>query len=428
MIHEHFERTVIGTVILCGGLFLGAFPAAAGEMLDWQACVKEAREKNPSLLAAKAELNQAISQEGVVISDSAPQITSGFSRDTSKSSSSAKWEDTYSYDITGRQLLFDGFKSASDVAAAIKNIKASEYNYNVTSSDIRFNLRLAFAELLRAHVLLAITTDILERREQNLKLVNLRYEAGREHRGSLLLAQADVAQARYEVSQAERNIDLAEGRLAKALGRTIAKDINVSGDFTVRDTQREKPEFVPLAENNPFLMELVAKKNAARFGVNSAESEFFPKVYVNASRGGSASGRPFKDQNEWSAGLEVSFPLFEGGGRMAELSKARAVYSQARAEEKSGLDSVVFTLEDTWKKLQDAQDEVVVRREYLAAAEERAKISRAQYSSGLTSFDNWIIIEDNLVSAKKNFLNTQANSLIAEAAWIQAKGGTLDHE
>ncbi len=59
--------------------------------------------------------------------------------------------------------------------------------------------------------------------------------------------------------------------------------------------------------------------------------------------------------------------------------------------------------------------------------EERATISEAQYSSGLISFDNWIIIEDDLVMAKKSYLEVQANALLAEANWIQAKGGTIEY-
>ncbi|MDD4202596.1 MAG: TolC family protein, partial [Candidatus Omnitrophica bacterium] len=43
-------------------------------------------------------------------------------------------------------------------------------------------------------------------------------------------------------------------------------------------------------------------------------------------------------------------------------------------------------------------------------------------------FDDWIIIEDNLVNAEKSFLDAQASMLIAEAYWIQAIGGTLDYD
>jgi hypothetical protein len=43
------------------------------------------------------------------------------------------------------------------------------------------------------------------------------------------------------------------------------------------------------------------------------------------------------------------------------------------------------------------------------------------------NFDNWIIIEDELVRAKIAFLQAEANALLAEANWIQAKGETLEY-
>ena len=44
------------------------------------------------------------------------------------------------------------------------------------------------------------------------------------------------------------------------------------------------------------------------------------------------------------------------------------------------------------------------------------------------NIDDWIIIEGNLINARKSFLNARANVLITEASWIQAKGGALDYE
>ena len=86
-----------------------------------------------------------------------------------------------------------------------------------------------------------------------------------------------------------------------------------------------------------------------------------------------------------------------------------------------------MALEQTWAALQDSVGTVGVQKKFLDAAEERAKISEAQYSLGLIQFDNWTIIEDDLVNAKKTFLNAQANALLAEANWIQAKGETLEY-
>lgn len=393
------------------------------DMLTWEDCVKEAVKNNPDLIAEKENLIQAKADKSIAVSDLLPQISSSASGKTSRASTGVT-TDTYSYSITGSQLLFDGFKTPYDIASASEDLKSTLYSYEVTSSNIRLSLRVAFTELLKAQELLGITKDIASRREKSLKLVQLRYEAGREHRGSLLTAQANLAQAEFEVSQAERNITLAQRRLIKEMGWSDFIPVKIKGDFDIVEMNRQKPDLESLADNTPFLKDLIAKKDAARFDLKSSRADFFPQVYLDSSAGKTASKWP-PNRDTWSVGLSVSLPIFEGGSRIAQVNKAKSVYKEAQADEISGRDSVILTLEESWKDLQDTIDEIEVKRKFFEAAEERAKITVAQYETGLTSFDDWIIIEDNLVSAKKAYLNAQADMMIAEAYWIQAIGGTL---
>ncbi len=395
------------------------------QILTWEDCLSEALNNHPDLASARAQLRQAEIDRALTHSALLPEITSEISGKTSKTATAES--DSYGYSVSGKQLLFDGFKTTKEIGAASQTIKAHEYNYIVASSDIRLNLRTAFSELLEAQELISITAEITRRRKQNYDLVRLRYEAGREHKGSLLTAEADLAQAKLERTQAERNLGLSQRKLIKELGREQVTPVKVKEDFKIQKVSRERPDFDYLADNTPFLKELVAKKEAARLGLDSAKADFFPQVYLNTSAGKTDSGWP-PGNDVWSAGVSLSFPIFEGGSRIAQASKSRALWEQRRAEERSGRDSVILTLERTWLGFQDAIDEVAVQEKYLAAVEERARISGAQYSSGLISFDDWIIIEDSLIDARKSFLKARADALLAEATWIQAKGGALDDE
>ena len=105
-----------------------------------------------------------------------------------------------------------------NTAAANENIKSAQYNYAVTSSNVRLNLRLAFVNLLKAQESIKLTEDIADRRNQNLNLISLRYKAGLEHQGALMTAQADLAEAEFEVAQSKRDLQLAQRQLVKAIG------------------------------------------------------------------------------------------------------------------------------------------------------------------------------------------------------------------
>lgn len=407
-------------------LNLAAGPAMAEAALTWGECVTEAAEHHPDLISSREKLNQTMADKLIVQSDLLPQVTTEASGKRSEVDP-AKPANKYTYSLAGEQLLFDGFKIASDVASASKEVKAAQYDYDVTSSDVRLSLRVAFVELLRANALLEVTKSIRDRRKQNLDLVELLYNAGREHKGSLELARADVAQAELEIIEARRSIELSQRRLLKELGRSSFSPVKVEGSLEAKFEDRKKPDFEFLAESTPFLNELIAKKEAARFEVKSAKANyFFPKVYANAAIG-KQDNKILPGENEWSMGLKLTYPLYEGGQRIAEIKKAKSKLGQTEADEKSGRDGVIYTLQDTWTRWQDAIDTVGVRRQFLEASGLRAEITQAEYSNGLALFDNWTIIEDELSRNKKAYLNSLADTLIAEAYWMQAKGGTLEN-
>jgi len=408
-------------------LFLSNGAVYSQDALTWEDCVQEAKKNNPDLISASEKVRQTRMDKIIDISAALPDISASLSGKSAKAASTGATTDTYAYSVSGEQLIFDGFKTLHDISSSSKTLKAQEYTYAVTSSNIRLDLRGAFVDLLKAQELTSLTKEIAERRKQNLELVKLRYEAGREHKGSLLTAEADLANAEYEVRQAERSITLSQRDLSKEMGLEKFNPAAVKGEFSVIEGYNAKPDIEGLADTTPFLRELIAKKEAARSDLRSEQADFFPTVYVNGSAGRSDS--VWSPENDtWSYGVTVSLPIFEGGSRFADISKAKSKLRQLESDQRSGRDTVLLTLEDTWKDLRDSIENVSVRKKFIEAAEERARITTTQYETGLTSFDVWIIIEDNLVNAKKLYLNARATMLIAEAYWIQATGGTLEYD
>ena len=426
-------------------LLLFSGEARAEDTLVWQECVKEAKKNHPDLISALEKVSQAKASKEITRSAYLPQLgfdaseittkrpsfgASGSSVDLVSSSSNSAGNGrntTYQFEVTAQQLLFDGFKTSYDLSTAERNITAAKYFYDVTSSNVRVRLRTAYVQLLSAQEYLKITQEIEARRRQNLEMVRLRYEGGSEHKGSLMTSEADLVQASYNVAQAVRNIYLYQRQLTKELGWSKFIPISATGDFGIKDGARMLPNFENIAETNPLLRQLIAQKEAAKFGVRSAYAQYYPQIFANGSMGNTNTTWP-PDKNQYSIGTSITFPIFNGGETYANVNKAKGAFGQAQADERSGRDGVIFTLANTWTQLQDAIDNVGVQKTALDAAQERAKIADAEYSIGLMIYDNWIIIENNLVAAEMTYINAETAALVAEANWVQAEGGTLDYD
>ncbi len=407
--------------------------AIADDILTWQDCIKEAAKNHPDLISAKEAVKESEASKKITASTLYPQVTGNAEVSTAKTSTTTsgtttnKTSNDYTYGATASQLIFDGFKTIENVKAASENIKAAQYDYVFTSSEVRQRLRTAFIALLKAQDSLNITQDIYNIRRSDFELISLRYQSGVEHKGALLNADANLDEAVFEINQAKRSVVVAQTQLLKEMGNAQFRPIHVKGDYKIKIDILEQPDFEKLAKNNPSLEKLVAQKNAASFGIKAAQANYFPQISAQAGANKDSSHWP-PDNNQWNAGLALSIPVFEGGLRTAEVAQAKAIFNQAQANEQSIKDGLLLALEQTWTALQDAAETVSVQKKFLDSAQERANIAEAQYSLGLLQFDNWTIIEDNLVNAKKSFLNSQANALVTEANWIQAKGETLEYE
>ncbi len=413
-------------------LQLKAATLSVETVLTWEECAALALKNHPDIVSAGEKVKQAKSNEGITRSSLLPQVSASMdiyrSRQDYTGTLQGNREDTtYSYGISGRQLLFDGGKVLLDTAAAKKLAEQAVYEKMVISSEVRLNLKTAFVSLLKAQEYMRIAEAIVERRKKSLDLVLMRYNAGREHRGSLLTAEVNLAQAEADYAQAKRGVTLARHRLVKEMGLKEWDRFTVRGEMLPPVTGAATPPYGHLADATPQVKKAEMQKEYAEYARMSSKSDYLPQLYGTASAGKNDTSWP-PQNTQWSVGVELTLPLLQGGKRVYQNSKADAEYRQAVADLKSTRSSMTVGIEEHWVALLNAVDTFRVKEKALRAAEERARIAEAQYSIGQILFDNWIIIENELVQAKKSYLEAQADMLIAEAAWNKSKGVTLEHD
>ena len=402
-----------------------SFCLYAEETLTWSDCIKLAVVNHPDLQSAAEKVTQAKANVGITRSNLLPQVdaSAAVSKSKTDTENSTRTTNSYSYGVTGQQLLFDGGKSLYDLKSTQKLLEAADYDYKITSSTVRYNLRSSFIQLLQAQEEIYLSKEILSIRKKNYELVQMRYKAGVENKGSLLTAEANLAQANLDIAQSERNLTMAQYDLTKKMGLKDFKPVKIKSDLTAKP-EKQKPDILAIAEKNPSFQKSVSNCESANYDIKSAKMDLSPKI--NGQLSAERNGEKWPpDNTEVSAGVSMSLNLFQGGNSSYQIEKAKATYNQLLADEKSTLNTVIITLEDTWNSLQNYMETLDVKYKFLHAAEERAQIANAQYSIGSIEFNNWTTIQDNLVSAKTNYLTARINAMTAEAGWIQAKGGTL---
>jgi outer membrane protein len=381
----------------------------AADFYSWDDCVKLVSETNPALLSGTIGYNYTNSL--TVSSGSNVVLNNG-----------GNGQSSGSYQLTGSatQNIFNGLQDMAKIDQGKAQEEVARANLESVKAQISYNLKTNFGYLLYAKREVDLAVRIADRRATNLRLVELRFRDGQENKGSVLLYEAYLKDAKYGVTQAHDNVLSGQVQLAQALGLTDYQSVDVKGDVPLHPLTVKVSELSPLALKSPTYESAVGQEHVADAGVTLARAGFFPTLGVSAGIG--TSGPWFPDNNHWSLGVALTIPIFNGGRDY--YATASAIQSRVAAEKTRNdvLHQTNAAIANAYTNYVEAIENVSVCQAYLDADQVRVEIARADYKNGLMSFTDWDLVETDLITREKNLLQAEQTRVTAEATWEQALG------
>jgi len=384
---------------------------------------EQALELNPRVSAARAAVEKAHYERKAGYSDFIPWLSADAQiarRGSDNSTGAVKTSDQTSYGISASQSLFAGGANQANLDLRSSRLAAAEADLAAVSADVTYQIRRAFADLVFSHMQAELARTIKKRQEENVDLIELRYEGGRENLGAVLRTRALLADADYSLAQAGRNIAAATRELAAAIG---IPDVHVStaSSELIAKPPPDSVNINELARSVPGFARSQAAVDAAMAAKKSARSEYWPDLDANAGATRSGDGWP-PNQDGWSVGLILRYPFFPGGRNYMDNLSADAELRRVRDQMSSDVADIELLLLRSLHAYQSAFEQLEVLRAFSGSAQMRAEIAREQYASGLISFEDWDRIEGEWTSSQKNELAGHRAAVIAEADWDRVRG------
>lgn len=395
----------------------------AMDTMSWEDCIEKAAKNNPDIQSARSELRSAEAKAKGAYSGFLPQISGDLNYNSgqfSSGSSGSFTTDEYSASVSANQNIFAGFHDKALVRQTAANRNAARSALEHMGVQISFELKSAFTNLLYAQNNSRLQDEIIKRRNENANMVRLRFDAGMENQGNTLLSDAFLNQAKYEKHQAVRSIEVAFQQLAKVLGMEKAGTIMISGKIPISRPEKD-PNFIEIALDNPQYRQSMEKERAAKAGVTLAKSNFSPQLVVSATASKEGDKWPPSDDNT-TYGFNVGIPIFNGALNYFTYKSSRSDLLTSGFNKESLENQLLSKLKQTYATFLDALEKLEVDKAFLVAATVRAEIARGKYNNGLLTFENWDIIENDLISKQKLVLLSERDLYLAEAAWMQAQG------
>ena len=414
---SHF---LILSLILMSGTALADQKITFNEAIDL--AIKDNLEVQASYEAYKASQFDKKSTQAKLF----PKISASLSYDKVNTENLATGatltNDGYSGSLNLNQNLFNGFSDVASFKIADSNILLSEANLQETKAQISFDLKNSVANYTYAKSSLILSKDILKRREDNLSMVQLRFENGRENKGSVLLSKAYLEQAKMDYMLAKNTMNTSLAFLRRVLNLPEDAVIDITNLPSVVVPGANELNFNSLIEKTPTAKRFKATLASVSATLESKESAFYPSWDINASLG--KTGQSFfpNDTNRWNIGTSLTWSLFEGGKDYYSTSSSALLVKAAEKRLENQNKELRRVLEESYSSFNEAVQSVKVSNAFLEALKVRAEISRSKYNNGLTTFDDWDIIENDLINRQKDNTSKIRNRIIAEASWEQTQG------
>ncbi len=396
--------------------------------IDFPAALRSLAENNRDLAAARKNRQTAQFNYRGAYAGFLPQVTAGMNYTQGNSattaqlaSQSSKYE-LYSASLGVSQNIFSGLADYYKIKIARAAAELAEANFHQTAARVLYELKSAWALLALAKKQHELALETQKRRQDNMKMISLRFSSGTENKGSLLLAQSYRTQADRDVNQSLRQRINAETELRRLLALPESTEIFLSGGPEGKNPP-DAAALHELAKKTPEYRQALAQELSAEATADQSISPFFPTL--NASGSVFRQGADFFPQGDrWSVNVGVSYPLFSGGKDYYALKANKSAFEAAKQNRESIGAQRLARLQLTLQAYRAAVENARVSEALLAASTVRAQIARVKYMSGLLSFDQWDIIENELINRQKDALQTRYDLDVAQALWEQTRGDT----
>ncbi|MBM3109145.1 TolC family outer membrane protein [Pseudomonas sp. P66] len=329
--------------------------------------------------------------------------TRGFNADGSRDHNKETLNYTQS-DLRLRQMLFDGFNTPNEVGRTEAVVNSRAYYTQATAQSVGLRAIEVYLEVLKRRELVTLATNNLQAHLRVNDQIGLRSE-----RGVGSIADRDQSTARRAL--AENNLYTAEVDLADAeanfysvIGRVpdeLETPVTIKGEMpaTLPDARQD------MLEHNPYLKSAQADVQAAEQQYEVAKSPFYPRLDAVLATGANnnTAGQVGHDNNDWQAGVELSYNLFRGGSDKARLQSDAHKINQAMDIRNNALRTLNEDLALSWNAMTNARKQTPTAREYADTTTRVRAAYQDQFGLGQRTLLDLLDSENELYNANRRY-------------------------
>ncbi len=418
-------------ILLLMSLFLITGLPLSGECqtLTLENCLAIAHEQNPALLASGYQLASAEEDVKVAKSDFFPKISisSDYTHlDNIDASGTADvdyiTQDRLNFAAAISQTLYAGNRILNAYQRAQANALRVEADRSYKTLQLAYRVKVIFFQLMKAKEDVVVAEDTVKRLAADVATTEAFYDNELTPYAQVLQARVDLADARQRQSIAKNEVERKRAELFEQLNMPFDPAVRFSGGLTdAVDPIHLTPEVcIERAAQQRFdLKSLLYQVEMMEKDASASVATYLPMVKLNAGLYDQDKkyDEALSDQHNtyWSAGLNVSWNLFDGKRGwhqkekyLIEIKRIRSLYNEIESQIVTGIRRALFSLSES-------EERIATSSEAMAAAEEYHDRESKRFQAGIATIASVLDAQVRLTRAKGNIAQAQLDYQLARA-------------
>jgi outer membrane protein TolC len=409
----------------------------SAKVVTLKQCVAFALRNQP--VVRQASIDEAINERNIGISLSAwlPQVTGSGLYDyyfkggpivpSGGSSSTGTPNNLSTLGLQANQVIYN-----NDVLQAAKAAKYSRlyYKENTTSSQINVvsDVSKAFFDVLLSQKQLDILNEDIARLKRSLKDAYSQYTAGVVDKTDYKQATIALNNSLATRKQTEESIKSKFAYLKQIMGFNPDNTLTLDYDSARYESEAIIDTNQKLDVNNRIEYQLLqTQKNLQNINVSYYKWGFLPSVSATGVYDWYYLSNSFSTLYNNSfpnayVGLTLSIPIFQGGKRLQNLSKARLQVDRADLDIVNSRNTINTEYVQALASYKSNYTNWQFLKQNVDLAKDVYKVVSLQYREGIKTYLDVIVAQSDLITAELNYYNALFQLLSSKIDFQKALG------
>lgn len=327
-------------------------------------------------------------------------------------------------------VLFDGFGNRYRLMSLNRDAELGKV-------QSRQEIELTLLQVIELYLNVSTQSQLLDVTREAVEISNQRYrralqnfETGGGSRVDLLNAEVSLNQDSIRVVETEVALNRAKRNLQVLLGEDPSSDLRVSNEIEINDDLSLDTLIPDSFSENARLNALAIESEQARLQLQQSRAARYPQISTSASysysRLESDAGQfTFQETDGFSAGLSLSFPIFDGFRRNITVQndqiRVKNSEEQRRLTEKE-VRSDLLNIYETYSTNLYLLEKQQLNVETAELNFERTEIA---FEQGQVSNTDFREAQLNLLQTRQDLISLRVQAKLSEIDLLQLSGQLL---